>query len=242
MQFNDTSTKKGILQMIEQVTNLGDAAITGTAVKLAYFTNLVNQWAMITHQYIRQVSNQWHYDDSNYTTFPVSYTTIVNGQRDYTLDSTMQRVRQVEVMGANGKYYSLQLMSKDDLKNEKWQETSGKPSHYYMVGRAVMLYPAPDTAQVTAVAGLRVTHDRKLDLFATTDTTQEPGFDEPYHWILVYGAAHEWAMTNGNQGVAELSMMKLGGFEGLSMLVKKHYSSRNDDDPAVITRDYKSYK
>jgi hypothetical protein len=198
----------------------------------------------IVHQYIRSVNKEWHFDDTNFTTFPVATTTLVNDQRDYHLDSSVQRLKQLEVLDASGKYYTLTRMEQKDatLMTEKWQETAGKPSHYYMVGRSIVLYPKPDTTQVTASAGLRATFEREMDFFATTDTTQEPGFDEAYHSILYYGPAYEWAMTNNNQGVSQLCMTMLGGFEGLNALVKKHYSDRNDDDTPVLSREHKSYK
>jgi hypothetical protein len=243
MVFSSTTNKNGIIQMIEQTTNLGDAQISGVAIKLAYFTNLVNQWAQIVHQYIRQVSKEWQFDDLNQTTLPTATTTLVDDQRDYLVPTTLQRVRGVEVLDSAGNYYSLFLMGKDDpaLKNEKWQETSGIPSHYYMLGNSVMLYPAPDTAMVTAAAGLRLSFDRKLDLFTVSDTTQEPGFEETYHSILYYGPSYEWASVQGVQHIAQHCLNMLGGFEGLNALIKKHYSDRNEDDPAIITREHKSY-
>jgi len=245
MQFNDTSTNKGIIQMCEATTNLGLTAISGTPAQLAYFTNLINMWYQVVAQYIWLVNKNWQFDDSNYTTnFPVAYTTVVNNQRDYVLPSSLRRVTQVECMDSSGKYFSLIPMSPRDatLLNEKWQDTAGTPREYYMLGRSIILYPKPDTSVLTAVAGLRVSFEKKLDLFATTDTTQEPGFDEEYHPILYYGPCFEWATVNNVTNISQLCEKMIGRFDGLLNLAQKHYSDNDANILPAITRGKTNFK
>ena len=236
MQFNDTTNKTGIIQMIEKTTNLGDATISGTAAELAYFTNLINLWYQITGQYIWSVNKNWRYDDSNYSDFPMATTTLVDDQRDYVLPTSLRRILQVEILDSNGKYYNLTFKNPNTLVNEKQQETANKPSSYYLNGRSILLYPKPDTSQLTATEGLRITFERKLDLFTTADTSQEPGFDEEYHSILYYGPSMEWAATNNNTNIYRHCERMIGQFNGLLQLAQNHYKDRNANDRIRLAR------
>jgi hypothetical protein len=244
MVYSDTTNKNGILQMIEQTTNLGDAAVTGNTVLKAYFTNLINQWYRTAAYYAWSVDKDWVFDDSNQTTLPQATTTLVNNQRDYSLPSTDLRVRQVEVMASNGLYSSLVFMPENSpiLYTEKEQENAGVPTMYRLVGNSIILYPKPDTSQVTAAAGLRVTTDRDVSPFVVSDTTKEPGFAATFHPILYYGPCLEWATVKGVAGTSQLCNRMLGNFQGMTEMFKDFMSKRNQDTPQVLIPAYKNFK
>jgi hypothetical protein len=244
MTFNDTSGKSGILQMCEQTTNLGDAAITGNTVLKAYFTNLINQWYRIAAYFAWKVDKNWTFDDSNITTLPNPTTTLVNGQRDYALPSTALRIRQVEILDTAGNYFTLEFMSEADgrLRNDKEGETAGIPSHYRLFDNSMILYPAPDTSMVTAAAGLRISIDREVDAFTVSDTTQEPGLNAAFQGILYYGPCFEWATTKGAINVANLCQKMLGNFTGLTEMLQDFYGQRNQSIVTAISPVSKSYK
>jgi len=141
MEFSDTTNKDGIIQMIEKTTHLGDAAVSGSTSELAYFTQLINDWYLATDQWLKGVSRDWYFDDSNQTDFPYATTTIVDNQRDYTLPTDLRKLREVEILDTNGDYYALYPMSteSDVLKNERQQEEAGKPTvlqrpHHFNLG------------------------------------------------------------------------------------------------------------
>lgn len=215
--------------MIEQTTGLGDAMITGNTVKFAYFNNLVNQWYRIAAYLAWRVDNNWVFDDSNHTTFNQYTATLVNGQRDYATPSNALRIRQVEVKDIAGNYYSLGYMHEDDarLSSLKEQETSSMPTNYRLVGNSVILYPAPNTAQVTATAGIRVSIDREVDPFVVGDTTQEPGLPLQFQPILYYGPSFEYATVNGLKDVSSLCLKMLGDFPGLTQMLGTFMAERN---------------
>lgn len=230
--------------MCEQTTNLGDAAITGSTVLKAYFTNLINQWYRIAAYFAWKVDKNWTFDDSNITTLPNPTTTLVDDQRDYALPSTALRIRQVEIKDVSGNYYSLDFMSEADgrLRAEKEQEDSGIPTHYRLFDNSLILYPAPDTAQVTAAAGLRVTIDREVDAFVVGDTTQEPGLNAAFQGILYYGPCFEWATKNNVPSVAALCQRMLGNFQGLTEMLQDFYGTRNQAVVTAISRQKNSYR
>jgi len=244
MVYNDTTNKNGIMQMIEQTTGLGDATITGNTIKKAYFTNLINQWYRIAAYLAWKADKNWSFDDTNHTTFPQFTTTIVDNQRDYSLPSTALRLKQVEVKDISGKYFTLEYMREDDLRllSEKEQETSAIPTHFRLVGNSAILYPAPDTAQVTATAGLRVTLDREVDAFTVSDTTQEPGLPAQFHPILYYGPSFEYATVNGLKDISSLCLKMLGDFPGLTQMLGTFMAERNQDTFTGIKRKSINYK
>ena len=147
-------------------------------------------------------------------------------------------------MANTGKYYGLDMINSLDpiLKNERGQETAGRPTHYYKVGRSIVLYPTVDISQVTASEGLRITYDRKMDLFVVGDTTQEPGFDELLHPICYYAPSWEWAMTKGVAGVAQMCERNLGQWPGLREVFAKFFSMRDKNDVSKISRLRKTYR
>ena len=232
------------MQMIEQTTGLGDATVTGDTVLKNYFCNLVNQWYRTMAYYAWKADKGWSFDDTNQTTFPVATTTIVNNQRDYKLATTDLRVRQVEVMQANGKYVTLAYMAEDSgaLYTQKEQEPAGMPTHFRLSGISIILYPKPDTTVVTAAAGLRVTTDRNVSAFVTTDTTKVPGFAEQFHPVLYYGPCLEWARIKQNTGVEKACSDMIGDFEGLIPQARAFFGDRNQTIAPILQRTYQSYR
>lgn len=244
MQYSNTTSKAGIIQMIEQTTGLGDQSITDNSTRKAYFTNLINQWYRISAYLAWKADKNWSFDDTNHTTFPQFTTTLEDNQRDYSLPSSALRLRQVEIKDISGKYYSLSYMHEDDsrLLSEKEQETSSMPTHYRIVSNSTILYPAPDTAQVTATAGLRVTLDREVDPFIVGDTTQEPGLPAQFQPILYYGPAFEYATVNGLKDISSLCLKMLGDFPGLTSQLSTFFSERNQDAFTGIKRKPAKYR
>lgn len=230
--------------MIEQTTNLGDATITGNAARFAYFNVLVNDFYRMAAYMAWKVDKTWVFDDSNHTSFPMSVTNIVNGQNDYILPSTALKIRQVEVLDKSGFFYTLNYISEEDpiLMSEKGQEQHGTPTSYRLLANSIILYPTPDTNQLTATNGLRITIDREVDPFTVSDTTQEPGLNAAMQPILYYGPSFVWASINGVIAVAGICERMLGKFPGLMDMLSDYYSNRNEDKIKAIKRSYQKYK
>jgi hypothetical protein len=244
MVYSNTSTKAGIIQMIEETTGQGDGAITGSTQKFAYINNLVNNWYRIAAYIAWKADKVWSFDDSNHTTFPQVTTTIVDNQRDYTLPTTALRLRDVEVMNASGDYYTLRYMREDDarLLSEKEQEEAGIPSDYRLVGNVIILYPKPDASLVTTAAGIRITIDREVDPFTVSDTTQEPGLPAQFHPILYYGPSFEYATVNGLKDVSSMCLKMLGDFPGLTSMLGTFFAERNQDVVRSLKRNPIKYR
>lgn len=243
MQFNDTSNEDGVIQMIEYTLSMEDQ-ISGDSTLLAYFTNLINQWYRIANIYAWKNDKDWIHDDGNQTNLPRYSTNIVDEQANYKLPSDALNIRQVEVKDSSGNFYTLHFLHEDSalLKTQKEQETAGAPIRYRLNGRSIILDPKPDADQVTTTKGLRLTVDRDIDEFETSDTTKSPGIPTFLEPILYYGPSYEYASIHGMKDVVGLSAQMLGGFEGLMKLLGEYYSERNNDFRPIIKRARKNYK
>ncbi len=174
--------------------------------------------------------NQW--DDSNLTTLSELTFTLVDGQKDYSWPSGVLKLEAIEVKDNAGNWTRLQEIDTDDLRTTitDFEETSGVPRYYDLRGDSIFLYPAPATGQVTLTDGGKVHVIREFDALVSGDTTQEPGFAEPFHRILSIGAAIDWLMVNDSTKVDRWR----GEYEQLRSELRQFYSTKNNDLKAVL--------
>lgn len=134
----------------------------------------------------------WQYDDSNATTLPVAMTSLMHTQQDYELPSTAQRVHRVEIMDSAGNWVKLSPLDQSDVSiamPEFLGGSAGMPIYYDLVGRSILLYPAPSSGYATLASGMAVYVDRDVTPFTTSATTTLPGFATAFHRLLSYAAA-----------------------------------------------------
>lgn len=134
----------------------------------------------------------WRFDDSNATTLPKAYTTLVHNQQDYTLPTTAQRIARVEVMDGGGNWLKLSPLDPQEVSTglpEYLGGNTGTPLRYEIVGRSLLLYPIPSSGYVTLTDGLMIYMDRDITELSVSATTTEPGFAGSFHRILSYAAS-----------------------------------------------------
>lgn len=199
MKFNDTTNKTGIIQDIEGLLGFADGTISGDDTMLKTFTRMINIWYRTANQWIWQVTRNWEYDDTNYTNFPIATTDLVEGQKDYSLPSTIQKIMRVEVKDKDGNWHLLEQLDKSQINVaiDEFFPDNGLPMYYDLFAQSLFLYPAPSSDDCTLSAGLRVYFSRDIDEFTYTDTDKEPGFEKSFHRILSVGAALDYAIANG---------------------------------------------
>jgi len=197
MRFNDTTTRTGLIQDCETLLGMSAGDISGDTTLLKDFTRLINARYRQVNSWIWQASGSWEYDDSNYTDLPVATTDIVDEQQDYELPSTAQKIDRVEIKDTNGEWVTLKAIDKSMVQDAlaEFYETPGIPKYYDLVGRSILLYPKPDTAQVGVDDALKVYFSRDIQEFSYTDTSTEPGFVSDYHRLLSLGAALDFAIS-----------------------------------------------
>lgn len=249
MVFSNTTSKAGIIQQIEQITNIGDANISGVTVKMAYFTNLINNWLHIVTHWIQEVDGEWSYDDANHGNFPEETFAFVDNQQDYGLTSTGESdslvVRKVEIQDVTtNDWTQLEFCLQENIPESYNTVDKNKPSKYWLSGGSIVFDCPVDT---TKTDNFRVTYDRNAHIFVVGDTTAVPGFDTKFHMILAYGPSMEWALETGNQGTAEKCRRMIFGTDtridiGLKGMLQQFYSHRAAEAPPGVGRRQISWK
>jgi len=191
--------------------------------------NINQSWHEVS-RIIREAEYGWQYDDINAADFPIATTTLVHGQQDYELPDGAQGVEKVEVKDDSGDYGKLIQMDWHDIDTamSEFKETNGFPQYYDLIGDSVFLYPAPSSADVTTVSGLKLYFSRDITELATSATTATPGFATPYHRILSLDAAIMFEQDASQ--LAKFVDMR----DRLTKSMIKFYSSRNVERPRTI--------
>lgn len=139
---------------------------------------------------IWESSAEWDYDDSNASDFPIGTATLVHNQQDYSLPSTAQRIKRVEVKDSQSNWTKLLPLNQSDVDIALPEfQVEGVPKYYDLIGRSLFLYPTPTSAYCTLASGIQVYFDREITEFAATATTTVPGFATPFHRYLSICAA-----------------------------------------------------
>lgn len=171
---------------------------------------------------------QW--DDSNHTTLPEYTFDLVTTQQDYSLPTNLLKLWAIEIKNSAGDWIRLQEIDLQDPIFAKTitdlEETDGVPKYYDVRGDSVFLHPAPLTGSVTTTAGGKMYFSREIDAFTAADTTQEPGFAEPFHRLVSLGAAHDWLTVNDTSSKAD---RVLSQYEQLRAEMREFYSTRNKE-------------
>lgn len=189
MKFSSATSGDGLVQDIDFLCHSDSSSYP-----LIDKTRNINAWYRKAVSWIRAVPSKWEYDDSEWTTLPIYTADLVHNQQDYELQSTAQRVRRVEILDSSGDYVLLSPIDSEDIgeATSEYYETAGLPERYDLIGRSVMLYPKPSSADTTTTAGMKIYVDRDIDEFISTDTSAVPGFATSFHRILSLGAAFDF--------------------------------------------------
>lgn len=217
MQFSDTANKQGLIEDVDFWCD-SDSTSYPTADK----TRSINHWYHTVATWIWRASGTWEFDDSNKTDLPIAIATLVDGQQDYSIPTDALKILAIEVKDSGGNWARLQPLDKSQLGSTitDFQNNDGLPNSYDVLGRTLLLYPAPASGSVTVSGGLKLHLARTVDNFTAADTTKVPGFAEDYHRVLSMGGAYDFLikrdMDKADRLMAEITKMRsdLTGFYG----------------------------
>ena len=243
MQFNDTTSRNGLIQSCELWTGLGTSQISGDATALKDFTRLINaNYHKIVTMILESIGD-WDFDDPNLdnTGFIKTYNLTASTQYvKLPLSDKILKVKRVEVTYDGVNWYKAEPMDISEYSPATSQSSNlsndfsqSKP-FYDLVGNYIYLYPVPN-ANVTA--GLKLWITREVDEFTTSDTTQEPGFDEPFHEMLSVGASMDYALAKGLSNAGNIAA-KLSDYE---LRLRRYYSDKEQDTKYIMKSAYVDY-
>ena len=223
MVFSNSATGAGIVEDIDFIC--GTDSVSYPLIDKARNSNR-HYWVAVSDILRTQGRTQW--DDSNLTTLSELTFDLVAGQQDYSWPSGALKLDAIEIKNSNGDWVRLQEIDTDELRRTitDFEETDGMPKYYDVRGDSIFLYPAPAAASVTTTAGGKVYVAREFDALVSGDTTQEPGFAEPYHRILSLGASYDWLVVNDTDAKSNRVLQQ---YEMLRQSLREFYSTKNKD-------------
>lgn len=190
----------------------------------------LNQWYSIVNFEILRSQDEWDFDDSNNTDFPILTTNIVANQQDYSLPTNALEIKRVEVTydGVNWKKVEPLDISERQISTatNAIADFSASSPYYDPQYGSIFLYPIP-TANVTG--GLKVWVSRRVTAITSSDVstgTLVIGFEPLFHDILAYGTAHEYCKSKDLFEKAD--RLKIDVSEKLANL-RSFYSRREKD-------------
>jgi hypothetical protein len=229
MQFNGHSDEQDLVHLAYDLSNTNSVTYPLKEMARAANKTLRKVWTWIFAAY-----GGWIFDDANNTDFPASRTTLEANKQDYNLPEGALVVRGIDILPFVGAtiYQPLKKVTEEDIRSLRQSDASflsgtGVPQFYRPIGTSFKLYPTPNA---TITAGLRVSYDRGMISFASTDTVKQPGFANQFHEVVASGMDWEYRRRNSMDMKAAQADM-----EKYEKDIKAYYSSRfKENHPAVI--------
>lgn len=231
IKFSDTTTKGGLIQIVERNLGFADAGISGDSTLLAQTTSDINIALDEALSCIFEVGGTWQFDDSNHTDYPIITTNLVSGQRDYsfTVDGNSNLILEIfKVMVAdqNGVFHEIKPVDvssgRAPVNFDSGQNVTGIPNTYDKLANGIFLDAIPS---YNYTAGLKIYINREASYFTTSDTTKKAGFAGLYHIFLAWYASYMYAFRKS----LPIANGFLGEMNKTKEAMKDHYKSREKD-------------
>jgi len=237
MQFNSHATNDDI---ISDANFILTGSYAGTSdYHINDQTRNGNRWLDRAIGLILQADAKWEYDDSNWTDLPIGTTSLVANQKDYSISGAgFLKVLKAECKDSSGKWHPLTQIDTTQRKRvllDDPNETAGTPRQFDLRYNSIFLDPKPSYA---SSGGLKIYSQRICDYFVPTDTTKEPGFAKPFHRLISYGIALDYAKANT---MVNKSAECKEAIKELEAGLVEHYSNRNKDFKNRITLEKEDY-
>lgn len=196
---------------------------------------------------ILQSQDDWDFDDLNHADFAELTTPLVASQRDYTLPANEKvlKIKRVDICygGTGGTCYRAEPIDAGEFDYGIGNDTNldaqfSKDSPRFDIKKnSIWIYPRATAADVTAGGIIRAEWTREIVEFEAADTSQEPGFVEPFHRMLSIGAAYDYAVANALHNKDDLLRL-LADYEAR---IKQYYGSKNEARNYTVTPMYVNY-
>jgi len=256
IQFSDTSTYKGLVQLFERETQQGRTAVSGDTDKLKEFTVDVNQTLDEFVELALRSGGTWKFDDSNHTRLPIIYANLVSGQRDYEFTTDQQGniildFTRVMVADPSGIYHDVNPKDQQYADNNTTQtssfvdgrNTGGVPTTYDKTQRSIFFDPIPNYNYTN---GIKIFINREAYYMTYTNTTEKPGIPGIFHEYLYLKPAYKYARIHGLANLQQLEkiIIDLEGSKRLGIVgkIEEYFSSRTWDERPRLRANVESNK
>lgn len=213
----------------------------------------INIWLQKAVTMILESVDESDFDDARNTDYPILTTSMVAGQRDYAIpvSEKVLKIKRVDLSYDGVNYYRAEPLDDGELPYGLGNDTNTDANfirqnpRYDVNYNSIWLYPAPTAADVSNGGKIRIEWIRQITPFTTsdytsvlTDSTVVPGIDDPFHPILAYGPAWEYALQRNlpqAQGIAQ----QLQDYEAR---LRTHYGRKNQDRLLQLKPEYNNYR
>lgn len=241
IQFNDTDTKKGLVQLYEQETGRV-GAIAGNTERLKDFAADVNIALDELFHIGGEASGTWRLDDANHTELPIIRFNLVSGQRVYNLLNDEQGnlildFAKVMVADPSGIY---RVLTPRDPATEMnvtpfidGQDVQGTPTAYDKLANGIRFDLVPN---YSVTGGIEMYIRREPFYFTHTDTDRKAGIPGNLHpWLYIHPAeAYARRKSLKNHPALEREKARLEG------MIRFTFNRRTKDEKAGIRPMYQN--
>lgn len=227
MVFNGDSDKQDICTLADDYVNT-DVNLFPLQQKARYANVTMSYiWTAIFEAY-----GGWQFDDSNQGNLPVAVTDLVSGQQQYSMPIDAVSVRGIEVKTIGGSWQKITPITEEEIRRfsaeAEFYKVAAQTQRYRAMDGIIKLYPSTNYSQA---ASLRMTFDRAMTQFASTDTTKQPGFMSNFHHGVALGMALEFAKAKrlpSLGGISKRGIMSglMADWSNFISEVKDYYSQR----------------
>lgn len=183
MKLNDTTDLNGLFQDVDMDCSTNSS----TYLSKDKTRNINIAYDQLMEFYYRKSKKIKPAQTDTSAPFNMLTYNLVGGTATVTIADVF-RLDRAEVLGADGKYTELELITVNDIDSAvgSFETTAGTPRYMRIDGTLATLYPTP-SASVTN--GLILYVAETPTLFVSTDTTKEPLLPRFAHRLLSIGAS-----------------------------------------------------
>lgn len=212
----------------------------------------INIWYQKAVTMIFESQDDTDFDDMRNITYPIVTTSLVAGQRDYSIPVSEQvlKIKRVDVTYDGTNYFratpfdsGVPQFGFGNATNEDANFIKQAPQ-YDVQYNSIFLYPLAIASDVSAGAKMQVEWERNITVFTSADYTTDPndstvvlGFDAPFHPLVAYGAAYEFANANN---LPQLQNIK-NDLQDWEARMRQAYSKKDLDTLLALRPAYDSY-
>lgn len=191
---------------------------------------------------ILESQDESDFDDARRTNYPVQTTPLVAEQRDYQLpvSEKVLKIKRVDITYDGTNYYralpiddgvpTFDMGANTSITDRNFTYTAPR---YDVKYNSIWIYPVATAAQVAAGAVIRVEWTRQVSEFTSaelTTGTAVPGFDDPYHPLLAYTTAYDYAVSRQLPQLAQIQTL----MQDYELRLRQHYGQKVIDRTLVL--------
>lgn len=225
--LTDSTNLQGLFEHVKFLTGQ-------TNLKFKDFVRMTN-YALDDYSSIALSSDgRWKFEDHTQVDAPQGSTTLVAGQRAYTIDTGWYSINKVEVQIGTSRHV-VEPIDQRDLKDTSFEQkyaSNGMPKYYDYDGQQLKLYPAPNAAGT-----LHVDYSRATPYFDTTDSDATIGIPRVHHRYLALKVAKEVMMAKNDPSVPQI-VQELVAWEGTEVQgrlsggkIRDYFATRDENSP-----------